>query len=201
MLPATMALKTSRPGRYVLAGVLAVLVVAALIESSRLRDVLLGFLAVGAVASLVLVLFVNQSRWRQLLARYPAVPPFAGPWRRCRTTIVSRVALGEPGYRRHKVVFIFAMQVGADPQGLYLSGASVFRLLLPPIRLPWSAIVRVRHFEANAWNDRPPSLHTVQFVYDPGYSGPFVEIEVADPKTFIQLPVEQIKEAVAHLPA
>jgi hypothetical protein len=154
-----------------------------------------------ATFGLVLVLFVRQSRWRRLSARYPASPAFTGTWRTCRTSIVSPVALGESGYRQNKVVFIFAMRVGADEQALYLSGASVFRLLLPPVRVPWSAIVRVRHFEANAWTDRPQALHTVQFVYDPGYSGPFVELEVADPHLFIQLPAAQIKEALAHLPA
>jgi hypothetical protein len=192
---------TSNPAPYVL-GLLAVFGILLSLAQSGHLPIWIPYVLLGiSVPFLIVFLMVHQSGWHRLAAHYPLRSGFAGPWRTCRTVVLSPVAQGARGYESSKVWLVFAMRVGADEEALYLSGASVFRPVFPPVRIPWSAIDHVRYFEASPWVNLSPPVKTIRFNYDPGYSGPFVEIQVADPSVFIQVPRAEVKEALAHLPA
>ena len=201
-----MAERGTSNAKFIIPAVLALWLVSTLLTHKGVPGWLKGIAGVAmvvAIVGLIAFLFQRQSGWRELAPRYPAVPTLATDrWRTCRTAVLSRVALDQPGYERSKVRLSFIVRVGSDDQALYLSAISPFRLLLPPIRLPWPALARVRYFDPAGWvqpaRDRGALL---QLTYDPGYTGHFVEIEIAEPTVFVQLPVALLTEAIPHFPS
>jgi hypothetical protein len=91
--------------------------------------------------------------------------------------------------------------VGSDEHALRISAPAIAGLLFPPIRIPWPAIASARMFDASGWIKPPSAPGTVfQAMYDPGYTGTFVEIEIAEPRYFLQLPANLLTAAIPHLP-
>ena len=201
-----MAERGTSNAKFIIPAVLALWLVSTLLTNKNVPGWLKGLTGVAmgvAIVGLVGFLFLRQSGWRELARRYPAVPALAAErWRTCRTAVLSRVGLDQPAYERSKVRLSFILRVGSDDQALYLSAISFLRPLLPPLRLPWNAIARVRYFDPAGWvrqvRDRGALL---QLTYDPGYTGHFVEIEVAEPTVFVQLPVALLTEAIPHFPS
>lgn len=190
--------------RIILPLVAAVLVLAWLIQAGMLPTWLtnLGWAPLFAAVWFVIgYLFVKQSGWRALARKYPAEPPLRTPWRTCPTAVMATVELGSASYERRKVRLNSIVRVGVDDQALYVSAIWVFALLFPPMRIPWSAIARVRYFDPSGWYKYTPKPGMVfQLNYDPGYTGQFVEIQIAEPTTFLQLPAGLLSEAIAHFP-
>ena len=168
------------------------------------RTLLGAIVAVAAlvgIPAVIAYLIAVQSGWRDLARRYPLFAPSTAAWRTCRTAIVSSLGKNEPGYQRSKVRLNFIVRVRSDGEALYVSTVRFLAPVLPPLRIPWSAIARVRYFVPSGWNDYSPTPGTLfQLNYDPGYNEPFVEIQIRDPMTFLQLPVALVQEAVAHFP-
>jgi hypothetical protein len=78
--------------------------------------------------SIVLVIGV-LSGWRSLAKHYRSDVVFTGSWRGIR-----RARLGFSAYKGG------ALRAGADPMGLHLAPAAVFRPGHPPLFIPWSEI-------------------------------------------------------------
>jgi hypothetical protein len=196
-----MAQKKLDNSRIILPLVAAVLVLASLIQAGLVPA--LGWVAFPPAALFVIgYLFVKQTGWRELARKYPASPPLRGPWNTCPTAVMATVELGGAEYERRKVRLNFIVRVGVDDQALYVSAMWFFAPLLPPIRLPWSAIARVRYFDPSGWYKYTPNPGMVfQLNYDPGYAGQFAEIQIAEPTAFLQLPAGLLSEAIAHFPA
>jgi hypothetical protein len=153
------------------------------------------------IAWLVAFLFLRQSGWHQLARKYPANPPLAGTWKTCPSAVMAAVSLDSPEYERHKVRLNFIVRVGSNDEALYVSTLPILRALLPPMRIPWSAMTSARYFDASGWVKAPRDPGTLlQLTYDPGYKGQFVEIEIAEPKIFLQIPAHLLIEAIPHLP-
>jgi hypothetical protein len=201
-----MAERGTSNAKFIIPAVLALWLVSTLLTNKNVPGWLKGVAGVAmgvAIVGLVVFLFLRQSGWWELARRYPAVPALAAErWRTCRTAVLSRVGLDQPAYERSKVRLSFILRVGSDDQALYVSAISFLWPLLPPIRLPWNAIARVRYFDPAGWvrptRDRGALL---QLTYDPGYTGHFVEIEVAEPTVFVQLPAALLTEAIPHFPS
>jgi hypothetical protein len=156
---------------------------------------------VAAIPLLVAFLFVQKSGWRDLASAYPGGPRSPAGWNTCRTAIFSTVPMDHPAYRRSQVRFVFIVRVKSDAEALHVTTIAPFTLLLPPIRLPWSAIAGVRYFDPSGQDAYAPGAGPVfQLNYDPGYTGHFLEAQIRDPAAFIQLPVAQVQEVVAHFP-
>jgi hypothetical protein len=201
-----MADRVSDNAKFIIPAAVALWLLATLVSRDGVPGWLKGLAGVAmvvSIAGLVAFLFLRQSGWRELARRYPAVPALAADrWRTCRTAVLSRVGLDQPAYERSKVRLSFILRVGSDDQALYVSAISFLRALLPPLRLPWNAIARVRYFDPAGWVQpvRSPGA-LLQLTYDPGYTGHFVEIEVAEPTVFVQLPVALLTEAIPHFPS
>jgi hypothetical protein len=200
-----MAQKRLDNARFTLPLILGVLIIGLLarygVFSALLRN-LATLATIAAIPALVAYMFIDQSGWRDLARKYPATLPIMGTWRTCRTAILSGFSPDDPNYERHKVRLSFIVRVKADDEALYVSSVPVFTLLFPPLRLPWSAIARVRYFDPSGWYKYSSGAGLVfQLNYDPGYKEQFVEIQIADPLTFLQLPVALLTEAAAHFPA
>jgi hypothetical protein len=102
---------------------------------------------------------------------------------------MSSVSLDDPKHVRRRVRLNFILRIASDEEALYLAAPAIVGLLLPPIRIPWSEFSAARFFDASGWV-RPPSEPGTffQLFYDPGYTGKFVELEISEPKYFLQLP-------------
>jgi hypothetical protein len=164
-----------------------------------------GPIAIAMGATIVFVvgfLILGESGWRDLSRAYPGDRGFRGPWRTCRSAVMAAVSLDDPHYVRRRVRLSFILRIGADERALHLSGPVIVRLLLPPISIPWPEIAKARFFEGPGWTTAPSEPGAlVQAMYDPGYSGEFVELEIAQPNYFLQLPVALLKEALPRLAA
>jgi hypothetical protein len=190
--------------RFIIPAAIGLWLVSILVFSDRVP----GWLQVAAglamflfIAWLVAFLILRQSGWHDLARAYPARPPLAGAWHTCRTAVMAGVSLDSPEYERRKVRFNFIVRVGADDQALYVSALPILRPLLPPIRIPWPAMANARYFDAAGWVNAPPDPGALlQLTYDPGYKGQFVEIEIREPKIFLQLPTHLLAGALPHLP-
>ena len=157
---------------------------------------LLGILAT-AIPFVVFFLILAESGWRDLSQAFPGAPTFRGPWHTCRTAVMSRFGLGDPEHPRRKVRFSFIVRVGADANAVHIAAPAVVGWLLPRISIRWTAMAATRHFDASGWVTPPSEPGTLfQMMYDPGYRGHFVELEVAEPKYFLQLPAEPLKQAL-----
>jgi hypothetical protein len=198
---------TARPvdnAKIIIPAAIAMTLVAPLVFSDRVPGWLQAVAGVAmflAIAGLVAFLFLRQSAWRELARTYPVTRPLTGNWKTCPSAVMAAVSLEDPEYERRKVRLNFIMRVGSDDEALYVSARPILRALLPPMRMPWSAIARARYFDAPGWVKAPRDPGTVvQVAYDPGYRGRFVEIEVTEPSVFLQLPADLLTEALRHLP-
>jgi len=195
--------KTSN-ARFILPLVGAVLVIGLLARYGHLAAWLGALAGVGtfaAIPALIGYLFVKQSGWRDLSRRYPAGSPAAGEWKTCPTAIAAIEPLDSPEYETHKVRLNFIVRVADDDQALYVSTIALLAPLFPPMRIPWSAIAAVRYFDPSGWYRYPRTAGLVfQLNYDPGYKGLFVEIQIAEPSRYLQLPAALIERAIAHFP-
>jgi len=152
------------------------------------------------VTALVAFLMTRGSGWYALARAYPARPSDVEPVRlhRCRTFQMVALDGDQPDGTR---VAGGVVSAGASERGLTLAVPSVLRFLFPTIRLPWSAVASARAFEAPGWVKPVTEPGTVfQAEYDPGFRGPFVEIETTAPRTRIRLPAYALEGGMAHLP-
>jgi hypothetical protein len=163
--------------------------------------------ALGAVAFVVLVaglvafLFLRASAWPSLAQRYPPRVPVTRSWRACRTAVIGRAGFDDPAYEQSKVRLVGILRVAPTDDALNLSVLPLLRLLLPPLQIPWSAIVRARLLDASGWVRAPRDPGALfQVTYDPGYTGRFIELQTTEPRVFIQLPAPLLAEVTAHLP-
>lgn len=153
------------------------------------------------IAGLVGFLLVRQTAWFDLAQRYPARLPVSEPWRWCRTAVLSRAALDAPTYEQEKVRLHSILRVAATHDALNLAAIPVFRPLIPPVQIPWSAIAHARAFDGSGWIQPPSNPGAFfQLSYDPGSKGRFAELELTDPRLFIQLPAEALGSAWDRLP-
>jgi len=154
-----------------------------------------GVAGVVLIASLVGFLILRQTGWPELARRYPAHGAHAGVWRTCRTAVMSAVSRDSPDYRRRKMLLFFLLRVGSDERALHLSVPALLSRLLPPLRIPWAAVANVHHFDASG---RPGAQieagSLFNYMYDPGYTGSFLEIEIAEPTCFVQVPAHLFSE-------
>ena len=163
--------------------------------------VTIAFAMAALIAFVVGFLILGQSGWRQLARAYPANPPLSGPWTVCPTAVMSQVSVEDPQHARRRVRLNFILRTGCDANALHISAPALVSALLPPIRIPWSAIARARYFDAPGWivpASNPGTL--LQVAYDPGYKGKFLEIEIAQPNYFLQLPADLLTQAMPRLP-
>ncbi len=199
-----MAQKPVDNSKFILPLALGAGLIAVLAQYVRLPTfvIVLGCVAfAAAVPGVIAYLFVRQSGWRDLWHKYPAAPAMTGAWQTCRTAIMATVGLDDPDYQRSKVRLNFIVRVRCDDQALYVSAIRFFALLLPPLRIPWSAIARVRYFDPSGWYTYAHKAGFVfQLNYDPGYAEQFVEIQIAEPATFIQLPTALLRDAIPQFP-
>jgi hypothetical protein len=190
--------------KFIIPAAIGLWLVSILVFSDRVPgwvEVAAGLAMILFIAWLVAFLILRQSGWHDLARAYPARPPLAGTWQTCRTAVMAGVSLDSPEYERRKVRFNFIVRVGCDDQALYVSALPILRPLLPPMRIPWSAMANARYFDASGWVNAPRDPGALlQLTYDPGYKGQFVEIEVTQPKIFLQLPAHLLAEALPHLP-
>ena len=154
-----------------------------------------------AIVILVGFLFLRQSSWRKLAQKFPSTQPFTGLLKTCQTAVIDSISITAPNYTKPKVRLNFIVKVGSDADALYISTIKIFRALLPTIQIPYSAITSTRYFDAAGWVKAPSSPGSlINLQYDPGYKGQFLEIEISEPKIFIQLPASQLTEAIQYLP-
>jgi len=152
-------------------------------------QVVAGVAMVAGVAGLVGFLLLRQSGWAELARRFPAGDEKPRAWRTCPSAVMATVSMDSPDYVRRRVRLNFVLRAAADEIALHLSTAPPFSLLLPPMRIPWSAVKSLRHFDASGWIAPASEQGTFfQLSYDPGYRGKFMEIEIAEPRCFLQLP-------------
>ncbi len=160
-----------------------------------------GVAFAAGVLCLIAYLFVRQTGWRDLWHKYPAARTMTDASQTCRTAILATVGLDDPNYRRSKVRLNFIVRVRSDDQALYVSAIRLFALLFPPVRVPWAAIAKVKYFDPSGWYTYSGKAgFAFQLNYDPGYAEQFVEIQIAEPTTFIQLPTALLREAIPHFP-
>ncbi len=152
-------------------------------------QVVAGVTMAAGIAGLVGFLLLRQSGWGELVRRFPAGGEKPRAWHTCPSAVMATVSMDSPDYVRSRVRLNFVLRAAADESALHLSTVPPFSLLLPPIRIPWSAVKSVRHFDASGWiapASEPGMIF--QLSYDPGYRGKFMEIEIAQPHCFLQLP-------------
>jgi hypothetical protein len=160
-----------------------------------------GIACFVVIAGVVAFLLVRQTAWHELAERYPVKLPVSGPWKTCRTAVIARVSLDDPSYEQQKVRLFFILRMAPGPDALNLAPIPVLRPLVPALQIPWSAITHARVFDASGWVRAPSGpVGVVQVGYDPGYKGQFVELQLREPHVFLQLPLELLGEAAAHLP-
>lgn len=138
-----------------------------------------------AIAGLIAFLLLRQTGWHALARHFPAGGARPPAWRVLASAVMAPVGMEDPDYVRSRVRLVFVLRAGMDEQALYLR----IPALLPPMRIPWSAMTRIRYFDASGWvapTSEPGSFF--QLAYDPGYRGKFMEIEIAEPRCFIQVP-------------
>lgn len=178
--------------KVVIPAVIVVWLVGSLISGEGVPGWVVAIAAVAFalfIPALVAVLIMRQTGWREIARRYPGNSAGVPAWKTCRTAIMSTVSRDSPDHRQRSMRLHFILRVAADEHALHLSAPPVLDLLFPRISIPWAAIAETRRFEASGSipaQSNPGSL--VNVAYDPGYRGSFVEIELADPEWFLQLP-------------
>lgn len=193
----------ARPGsdiaKFVIPAAIGLWLVGVLVSQARVP----AWLQAAAVVAVIVLIFglvgfliLRQSGWRDLARRHPAQGARAAAWKTCRTAVMSSVSRDSPHYVRQRMRLHFIVRVDADESALHLSAPPVLDLLLPPISIAWPAIAGMQRFEASgriAPMREPGSFFN--FLYDPGYVGSFVEIEIAEPKRFLQIPAQLVGES------
>jgi hypothetical protein len=153
--------------------------------------VLFFALMVFAVPYIVFWLMADTG-WNQLKKDFRAREKFAGKWTTVATGQMAMVSVHSEEFQRSKGRFTGTLRVGATDDALHLSTLftriPVMGLFFPPLRIPWRDITRATRYEAAGWTSRS-SPTVVSARYDPGYTGDFVELEIGEPRVFIQLPV------------
>jgi len=153
-----------------------------------------------AIVALVGFLFLRQSSWRKLAQKFPSTQPFTGLLKTCQTTVIDSVSITDPGYTKPKVRLNFIVKVGFDAEAFYISTIKILRALLPTIQIPYSTITSSRYFDATGWVKAPSNPGSiVNLSYDPGYKGQFLEIEISEPKIFLQLPANILADVIPNL--
>lgn len=160
----------------------------------------IAFAMAAVIVFVVAFLLLGQSGWRQLAHAYPAKPPLAGSWMVCPTAVMSQVSVDDLEHVRRRVRLNFILRTGCDENALYFSAPVIVSALLPPIRIPWSAIAKARFFDAPGWTPTSNPGALVQLTYDPGYKGKFLEIEIGEPNYFLQVPADLLTQAIPRLP-
>jgi hypothetical protein len=158
-----------------------------------------GVIAFLWIAGLIAFLMTRGSGWHALAKKYPERAPYTGPLRRCRTFQMVAVNSDENFGTRFSGGIV---SVGTTSESLYIAAPAVVRWLFPTIQLPWSAIASAKPFEAPGWVQpiaEPGAIFQAQ--YDFGYTGQFLELETAEPRTCIRLPVYAIGDALGNLPS
>jgi len=161
--------------------------------------------AFGVAIPLIVFYLLAEAGWRVLARGYPQAEGFSGSWKVCPTGQMAPVSIDDAGYERVKARFVGALRVGTTGSGLYLSTlfsrVPVLGLFFPMLQIPWAAISRARTYQAPGWVGPASEPGTIfQALYDPNYTGTFVELQVGEPPVFLQLPLAIFGEAAARLP-
>jgi len=157
-------------------------------------------LFVCSVLGIVFYGIARSTGWPNLVKSYRQKTAFTGDWFICRTCHMSHWPVTDPTSRTHVTRLNFVIRVGTTADYLYLSTLPVLNLLVPTLQIPWSAIIQARSFTPPGWTDSLRGAGTVfQITYDPGYTGAFLELEIADTGVFLQLPADSLGDARAHL--
>lgn len=160
-----------------------------------------------AVAIPVMVFYLMaETGWSTLARRYRARESFNGVWRPCPTGQMAHVSVNDPAYQRNKMRLVGGtLRLGTTGEALYLSmlfsRVPILGRFFPDVRIPWSAVMTARTYEAPGWF-RPQSEPSTLFqaAYDPNYTGTFVELVVGEPPVFLQLPADLLGETMSRLP-
>lgn len=165
-----------------------------------------GFAVAFCVAIPVIVFYLlAEAGWRVLARGYAQADRFSGTWKVCATGQMAPVSVDDAGYERVKARFVGALRVGTTERGLYLSTMfsrlPVLGLFFPVLQIPWAAISSARTYQAPGWVGPVTEPGTIfQALYDPNYTGTFVELQVGEPAVFLQLPLAIFGEAASRLP-
>jgi hypothetical protein len=117
---------------------------------------------------------------------------------------MALVSVDDPEFNRHRLRLVSTLRVGTTPDALYLSmlfsRVPVLGRFFPDVRIPWTEIASARTYEAPGWfapQQQPGAIF--QAGYDPNYRGTFVELKAGEPPVYLQLPLEILGDAAAHV--
>jgi hypothetical protein len=160
-----------------------------------------SIVAVMVGVPLVIGYLMGDAGWLMLREQFPPVGPFRGQWQPCPTAQMARVPMDHPDFRSSRLRLTSMLRVGVTEDALHL-GTWFFWYpwVTSLLQIPWSAVRSWRPFDAPGWVDasRDPGA-LVQATYDPGYRGPFVELEIGEPPVYLQLPRVLVEPALPRL--
>lgn len=173
-----------------------------------------GPVTVALTVALVVVMFVGiplvvfyliaETGWRALARQFRAREPFGGRWVTCATGQMAPVSVHSEAFQRSKTRFSGVLRVGATDDALYLSTLftriPAIGLFFPEVAVPWREVTRATKYQAPGWVSGRPAAGGIAATYDPNYTGEFLELEVGEPRTFIQLPLGILGKHSMDLP-
>lgn len=169
--------------------------------ATALTVVLVLVMALGVPA--IVFYLIAETGWNQLKRQYRAREPFVGTWTTVPTGQMALVSVHSDEFKRSKGRFTGTLRIGLADEALYLSTLftrlPVIGLFFPTVAVPWREVVRARKYEAPGWVSAR-SAGAVAATYDPNYTGEFVELEIGEPRVFIQLPLGILGDHAAGLP-
>lgn len=153
----------------------------------------------------VLVFYlIAETGWSALSRQFRAREPYGGQWVTCPTGMMALVSVHSEEFQRSKARFASVLRVGTTDGALYLSTLftriPVMSLFFPVVAVPWRDVTRATRYEAPGWVSARSSPGAVSATYDPNYTGEFVELEIGEPRVFIQLPLAILGEGASKLP-
>jgi hypothetical protein len=164
------------------------------------------FIAVGIGMLCVFLFLIADTGWRRLSRTYRASGPFDGQWRICNAGHISRVSIRDHDFIKNRTRLSALLRVGASDDALHLrtpfSRVPLFKLFLPQLEVPWSAIRLARVYTASGWASSSAALQSAarrRAAYDPSYTGEFVELVIGDGPVFMQMPLELLGVGIERL--
>lgn len=170
------------------------------VVSVALTVLLVLVMAIG-VPSIVFYLMADTG-WNQLKKHFRAGDRFTGRWTTVPTGQLAMVSVHTEDFQRMKGRFTGTLRVGTTDDALYLSTLltriPVIGRFFPVLGIPWRDVTRATKYEAEGWTSKS-GPGAVSARYDSGYTGEFVEIEIGEPRVFVQLPMSVLGSGATQL--
>ena len=78
---------------------------------------------------------------------------------------------------------------------------SVFKVLMPPVQIPLSAITKVKTYEHSGYVQAPQDPGTLlQITYDPNFRGRIAELTIGEAPIYLQMQTDLLEPVIARLP-